>query len=78
MAHMASLVFSAVCFFVASRILGSTDNWNFVPTHTAEVVKLVLWYLPILIEIATHFIALKLPGFVGYSTELIDKAASTG
>jgi hypothetical protein len=59
-------------------ILGSIDDEKFVPSHTAEVIKLVLWYLPILVEISTHFVALKLPGFVGYSTELIDKAASTG
>jgi low temperature requirement protein LtrA len=71
-AHMASLLFSSLCYFTAFAILGSTNHPNFVPSHNAEVIKLVLWYLPILVEIASHFVALNLPGFVGYSTKLID------
>jgi len=42
-----------------------------------EIIKIVLWYFPIFVEIASHFVALKLPGFVGYSVEAVHARSGT-
>jgi hypothetical protein len=47
------------------------------PSVAVEITKLVLWYLPIIVEIISHFVALSLPGFVRYSTDAIYKRSGT-
>ena len=74
---MVPLVFSSLCYFAAFVMQGSTDSRNFVPSHIVQIVKLVLWYFPILVEISSHIVALNLPGFVKYSTKSIYSRSST-
>jgi len=40
-----------------------------------EIVKLVLWYLPIIVEITSHFVARSLSGFVKYRTDSFTERA---
>ncbi|KIM88201.1 hypothetical protein PILCRDRAFT_250405 [Piloderma croceum F 1598] len=76
MAHMAPLLFSSLCYFAAFFILGTGDSSS-GPSEAVEITKLVLWYLPIIVEIISHFVALSLPGFVRYSTDSIYKRSGT-
>jgi low temperature requirement protein LtrA len=54
--------------------LGSPDS---SPSKLKEIAKVVLWYLPIVVEIAAHFIANTLPGHVRYSSEHIVARSGT-
>ncbi|KZP30473.1 hypothetical protein FIBSPDRAFT_1038145 [Athelia psychrophila] len=74
-AHILPLILSSACFFVAFGILYTGgDDGPSVPLH---IVKLLLWYLPLLVEIAGHFVALELSGFVRYTTESIYARSGT-
>jgi hypothetical protein len=73
---MAPLLFSSLCYFAAFFILG-TSSGNAGPSEAVEITKLVLWYLPIIVEIISHFAALSLPGFVRYSTDSVYKRSGT-
>ena len=74
--HMVPLVFSSLCYFGAFVLLGSVNN-GASPSRAVSAIKLVLWYLPILVEITSHFVAFHVPGFVKYSTESIDARSGT-
>ncbi|KAF7976379.1 hypothetical protein HWV62_6951 [Athelia sp. TMB] len=65
----------AACFFAAFAILFiGGDNG---PSTTLNIIKVVLWFLPIFVEVISHFVALHLPGFVGYTTEGIYARSGT-
>lgn len=69
---MGPLLFSSLCFFGAFIVIGSGSQEDSVtPIPAIEIAKLVLWFLPILVEMASHFVALRLPGYVRYSTESV-------
>lgn len=75
---MVPLVFSSLCYFSAFVVVGSIEgNENVAPSQRVEIIKLVLWYLPIFVEIYSHFVALNLPGFVRYSTDSIYARSGT-
>ncbi|THU93348.1 hypothetical protein K435DRAFT_967342 [Dendrothele bispora CBS 962.96] len=71
--HMLSLLFSVICFFVSYAVIG--DN----PKGDNQVAKLVLWYFPLFVEVAAHFVAIsgRYKGWVGYSSELISERSAT-
>ena len=47
-------------------------------TKGDRVAKVVLWYLPLLIEIAIHFYTLRLKGHTGYDqTRIFRRSAMT-
>jgi hypothetical protein len=73
---MAPLLFSSLCYFAAFFILG-TGSSSSGPSEAVEITKLALWYLPIFVEIISHFVALSLPGFVRYSTDSVYKRSGT-
>jgi hypothetical protein len=75
-AHIVPLLFSLLCYLVAFFIL-STGSSSSGPSEAVEIIKLVLWYLPIIVEIISHFVALSLPGFVRYSTDSVYKRSGT-
>ena len=74
---MAPLLFSSLCYFAAFAILGSSGHQDSGPSQAVEIVKLVLWFMPIIIEIISHFVALSFRGFVRYSTESIYARSGT-
>ncbi|KIM71618.1 hypothetical protein PILCRDRAFT_751872 [Piloderma croceum F 1598] len=76
LAHIVPLLFSLICYLVAFFIL-NTGNSSSGPSEAVEIIKLILWYLPIIVEIISHFVALSLPGFVRYSTDSVYKRSGT-
>ena len=81
MAHIAPLLFSSLAYFAAFFILGDkgTDTGTGVPgpSQAVEIAKLVLWYLPIILEIISHFVAISLSGFVKYPRKLVHERSGT-
>jgi hypothetical protein len=80
MVHMAPLLFSAVCYFATFLMLGdkgADTGTDIAPSRAVEIVKLVLWYLPIAVEVISHFAALSVSGFVRYSREAIEERAAS-
>jgi len=72
--HIISLIFSVVCYVFAFFLVGSPDS---SPSKAQEIIKVVLWYLPVVVEIAAHFIANELPGHVRYwSKGIVDRSGT--
>jgi len=46
-----SLLFSIACYIAAFVVIGGN------PSRTAQIVKIVLWFFPIILEITAHFLA---------------------
>ncbi|KAI5116748.1 hypothetical protein M0805_001606, partial [Coniferiporia weirii] len=69
--HIGSIAFSSVCYFVAYGVIGKD------PSEADQIAKLFLWYCPLLIEVAAHFVAGMLPGRVRYPAEAIYERSST-
>ncbi|KAK7450606.1 hypothetical protein VKT23_012916 [Stygiomarasmius scandens] len=71
--HIGSLVFSSLCYFAAFGILITH------PDKTDQIIKLVLWYFPLLVEVAAHFIAASrfCQGRVDYDAKLIWEYSAT-
>ena len=69
--HIGSLLFSAIGHFIAYFVIGKN------PDETDQIVKIILWYLPLLVEVAAHFVAASVPGRVRYSPEAIYGRSST-
>lgn len=65
------LAFSSLCYFTAFAVIGKNPN------ETDQIAKLLLWYLPLLIEVASHFVAASIPGRVRYNAEAIYSRSST-
>jgi len=76
-AHILPLVFSTLCYFAVFALLGKTEDSETGLSKGVEIIKILLWYIPIVIEMASHFVALKLPGFVGYSVEAVHARSGT-
>jgi hypothetical protein len=74
--HIIPLLFSSLCYLVVFVIL-STGHDASGPSQAVEIAKLVLWFLPIIVEIISHFFALAMPGFVKYSTESVYARSGT-
>jgi hypothetical protein len=70
------LLFSSLCYLAVFLFLNKVPDGS-APSHAVEVLKLVLWFLPIIVEIISHFVALSLPGFVKYSTESVYARSGT-
>ncbi|THU93340.1 hypothetical protein K435DRAFT_193570 [Dendrothele bispora CBS 962.96] len=51
--HITALVLSSLCYFIAFIIIGKD------PDETDEIVKFILWYIPLFLEITAHFLALS-------------------
>ncbi|KZP30511.1 hypothetical protein FIBSPDRAFT_1038176 [Athelia psychrophila] len=76
--HIGTLAFSSTCYFGAFFVLGSSGQNDFTtPIPALEIAKLILWSLPIMVEMLSHFVALRLPGFVRYSTESVSARNAT-
>jgi hypothetical protein len=56
---------------------GANAGIDIAPSRAVEIVKLVLWYLPIAVEIISHFAALSVSGFVRYSREAMEERAAS-
>ncbi|KAH8115896.1 hypothetical protein DFH11DRAFT_1245003 [Phellopilus nigrolimitatus] len=69
--HIGSLAFSSVCYFVAYGVIGKN------PSKAHQIAKLFLWYIPIFVEVAAHFVAATVPGRVRYPAVEIYKRSST-
>ena len=69
--HIGSLIFSATCYFIAYFVIGNNPN------RTDQIVKIILWYLPLLVEVAAHFVAASVPGRVRYPTEAMYERSYT-
>ena len=76
MVHAGSLILSAISFLTVFIILGTAED-TVPPSMATQMGKLILWSVPSLIEIAIHFVALKLPGYVRYTTELVYARSGT-
>ncbi|KAK7453192.1 hypothetical protein VKT23_011873 [Stygiomarasmius scandens] len=71
--HIGSLLFSSLCYFTAFGVIGTH------PDEGDQIAKLVLWYLPLLTEVAAHFISISrlCNGWVRYRAELISTRSAT-
>ena len=69
--HTGSLIFSATCYFIAYFAIRKDLN------KIHQIVKIILWYLPLLVEVAAHFVAASVPGRVRYPPEAIYERCST-
>ncbi|THU84130.1 hypothetical protein K435DRAFT_971319, partial [Dendrothele bispora CBS 962.96] len=65
--HIGSLIISSLCYFIAFAVIGKD------PSKSDEIAKLFLWYIPIFIEVAAHYIAISrlCNGRVPYNSEAI-------
>jgi hypothetical protein len=70
--HLGSMVISMALFFAAFIVMRGDDV-----TRADEIVKVVLWYTAIVLEIGAHFLANEMPGHVSYSGEAVFARAST-
>ena len=66
-----SLVFSSLSYLCVSILLHTSRTQTVTGARTLSVIKIVLWYLPIVVEIACHYFALHLSHFVRYSASSI-------
>ena len=46
-------------------------------TATVSIAKVILWYFPIVVEVACHYLALHLSHFVRYSSDAISMRLGT-
>ena len=69
--HIGSLIFSAVCHFIAYFAVGSNSDGR------DEIVKIILWYLPLLVEVAAHFVAVSVSGRVSYPLRAVRERSKT-
>ena len=69
--HIGSLIFSTTCYFIAYFVIGNDPN------RTDQIVKIILWYFPLLVEVAAHFVAASVPGRVRYSPKAIYERSYT-
>ncbi len=70
--HIYTLMFSAVCYFVALGVIEKDT-----PSRTDEIIKLVLWYLPLVIEVAAHFLLALRKDYVVYPPSAVFKRGIT-
>jgi hypothetical protein len=68
--HAGSLVLSALLFLISFLILGTT-------TRVTSILKLILWYSALVVEVGTHYYANTLSGHVGYRSEAVYGRSST-
>jgi hypothetical protein len=47
------------------------------PDKVDNIIKLVLWYIPLLVEVVSHFIANRMPGRVRYNPDAMYARAAT-
>jgi hypothetical protein len=73
MVHILSTAASAIFYFGAYGLLTSSH----AETRSGSIGKVILWYLPILIEIIAHFVANAVPGRVSYSVQSVFARSST-
>lgn len=69
--HIGTLAFSFISYLVAYVVIGKN------PSTADQAIKLALWYLPLLFEVAAHYYAMRLPGRVRYLPEAISARTST-
>ena len=69
--HLGSLVVSCACYVGAFIVIGKDPNMF------DNVLKLVLWFIPIVLEALAHFLANTLPGKVRYEPEAVYARAAT-
>lgn len=69
--HIGSLFFSFWCYVTAALVIGRN------PSRGDQIAKLVLWFLPIIVEVVIHFIAAGVPGRVRYPALAIYERSST-
>ena len=65
--HVCSLILSAL-FYTAASILLRTSIGS---EKSVQIIKIILWYLPLLLEAAMHFLAMTQSGHVFYPTDRI-------
>jgi len=65
--HIGSLLISSLCYFIAFAIIGNH------PSKDDQIAKFFLWYIPLFVEVAAHFIAISrfCNGRVNYDAQLV-------
>ena len=69
--HIGTLALSSLCYFTAYWVIGKS------PDKAEQIAKLFLWYMPLLVEVASHFVAASLPGRVRYPAKEIYTRSAT-
>ena len=69
--HTGSLIFSATCYFIAYFAIRKDLN------KIHQIVKIILWYLPLLVEVAAHFVAVSVSGRVSYPLRAVRERSKT-
>ncbi|KAL5476702.1 hypothetical protein ACEPAI_2888 [Sanghuangporus weigelae] len=69
--HIGSLFFSFLCYMTAALVIGRN------PTRADQIAKLILWFLPLIVEVVIHFVAAGVPGRVRYPASAIYERSST-
>ena len=62
---------SFICYVTAAIVIGRNPN------RADQIAKIVLWFFPLLIEVAAHFIAANVPGRVRYPAAAIYERSAT-
>ena len=71
--HIISLLISSAFYLAAFIVLDSRVGSD----KGAQATKIVLWYTPVLLEIAAHYLALSQPGHVPYPMEgVVERCAA--
>ena len=70
--HAASLLLSSLSYLIAFITLNSSIGQD----RGTQIAKIILWYLPIVMEIGAHFLALSQNGHVRYPIEGIYERSS--
>ena len=70
-AHICSLIFSFFCYLGAFIALGCRNVETVAASRSLAILKVILWYLPIIVEVISHYVALHRPGFVRYTPKVI-------
>jgi low temperature requirement protein LtrA len=71
--HIISVTFSAACYVAAFIALQKKRDVS----EKVAIVKIGLWYFPVLVEVIAHFVANTLTGHVRYSTKgIIDRSGT--
>jgi hypothetical protein len=77
LAQIFPLVFSFCCYLGAFFALGHGNVETLAASRSLAILKVVLWYLPIVVEVISHYAALHLSGFVRYTPKAIFDRAGT-
>ena len=65
--HIYSLILSALFYTIASILLRT----QYGSERSVQIIKIILWYFPLLLEAVMHFLAMTQKGHVFYPTDRV-------